>query len=650
MPPSKTKRDVFEVKLSAVEQEDLADKLSREIEYALSARDQVIGDNGSLERAYRKYEGGDALTKNTPWPGAANLGSPIVTEKVDSMRARIVGTIFTNPIWTVEGFGVSAERAPFVETYMQWKAETSGLQSTLARAVHVALIEGTGVLEVTDRVELRKGLRRIRVLLQRDPMTGAPMLGPDAQPVPVIKETGKFQEADPGEPHLSTIVSDVVRATTGPSFRVHSLRDFLVLPGHAAEKADVWGYAKRFYRRLPELQARQAQGFYQNVDDIGKHGDREATDSEMRTGQDVAQQYDETAEKEIWEVNYLADLDGDGFEEWYVVTLYKGNNRTILRCQYQDYDTPHYVLFSPYPRPQSLYGFSYAEDKLGSLYDEHAALRNMFADRSALATSAPFLVVENSPWDKVRNPFGPRSTIPVRDMSEIKQLEIKDVPNSVPAAMAMVLQFAERISGQNDTSTGVMAAQNRTLGEVDLTTKQSWIRIDEVIKNCQEPMEELFAILLATYKASLEDQAEEPPGELLAMMQERGIALPSGAITADMLAGTFRGKPKNSVEDSDLQQMQMTFNQFLASMMQLAQVSPAIQVHFQNPVVIRSILSQAARVFRWPDRQNLVNTFTGQMPMMPGQTPGQPTPPGQGGLPVPSQSASPNQPPGPPAQ
>ncbi len=648
MARSKAARSPFEVKLSATQQEELADTLSREIEYAIQARDTVIGSQGSIERAYKKYEGGDRnITKDTPWKGAANLGSPIVTEKVDSMRARIVGTMFTSPIWMVEGFGASAERAPFVETYMQWKAEISGLQSRLSRVIHVALIEGTGILEVTDRVELRKGVRKARVLVQRDATTGTPMLGPDMNPIPVMKQNGKFQEAEPGEPHLSMVVSDVVRATTGPSYRVHSLRDFLVLPGHAAEKSDVWGYAKRFYRRLPELRNREKQGFYKNVEELGKHGDREATNDELRAGQEIAQQYDETAEKEIWEVNYLADLDGDGFEEWYVVTL-SVNHRILLRCQYQDYNTPHYVLFPPYPRPQSLYGYSYAEDKLGSLYDEHSALRNMFADRSALATSAPFLVDASMVWDKNAHPFGPRSTIPVRDMNSIKQLEIKDVPNSIPAQIAAVLQMAERISGQNDTSTGVMASANRTLGEVDLTTKQSWIRIDEVIKNCQEPMEDLFNILLATYTAALEESPEEPPETLLQMMNERGISLPSGLITADMLYGTFRGKPKNSVEDADLTQMQGSLTQMLMMVGQLSATNPALAMHLQNPVVMKSILTQIARAYRWPDQQNLVANFTGMPPMplpgLPGAPPQPGGPPGAPEAPGPAQP-----PPGPPA-
>ena len=633
----KKRRDPFEVSMSADKRDELARKLSIEIDYALSARDRVIGDQAAIETAYRKYEGGKGITKDTPWKGAANLGSPIVTEKVNAMRARVVGTVFTDPIWTVEGFGPSAEKAPLVEAYHQWKAEIGGLQKAISRAVHVSLIEGTGVLEVTDRVELRKGLRRARILIQRDEVSGLPLLGDDGQPVPVVRQNGTFEEAQLGEPHITATVSDVVRATTGPSFRVHSLRDFLVLPGHAAEKADVWGYAKRFFRRLAELKNREAQGFYKNVDELGEAGEREATAADRSAGQDIAVQHGETAEKEIWEINLLADLDEDGFEEWYVVTL-SALHKKILRIQYQDYNTPHYVLFTPFPRPFSLYGFSYAEDMLGSLYDEHAALRNMYADRSALATSAPFTLMEGSAWNPQLKPFGPRAIIPVRDQNELKQLEIRDVPNSVAGQQQMVLQFAERISGQNDTTTGVMAQQDRTLGEVKLTSEQSWIRIDEVIKNCQEPLEDLFNILHHIYIAALEDnnKPEEAPGSLITMMLERGIDFSAKQIRADDLMGVFRGKPKNSVEGTDFSRMKADMAGLLTALTQFSQGNPAIAMHLQQPAVIRSIMSQIARVYRWPDRHNLVATFTGLPPMPPpGLPPGAPPqPPGGNGAPV----------------
>ena len=628
---SKTNRDPFEVDLTPDREEELIAFLVRELQYAEQARDQVVGDNGRIDKAHLMYEGVDRLVKDTPWPGAANLGSWIVTEKIGSMRARIVATLFADPIWIVEGFGMAAERAPLVEAIHQWKADQERLQTYLTRVVHNSLIEGMGVLEVSDRVVMRKGLKRVKALVQRDHTTGAVVLDEGGQPIVVRDATGKIVEAEPEEPNLELITSDVVRATAGASYRVLSLKNFFLLPGHASEREDLWGYAKKLYRRLPDLEQSEREGFYKNVEKLGRTGERDTpsgTSTEFPAdaragGYTTPPQFDETAEKEIWEVTFLADLDDDGYEEWYVATL-SALHRTLLRVQYQDYGTPHYVLFIPFPRPNSIYGYSYAIDILGSLYDEHAALRNMFADRSVLATSAPFLQVEGSAWNPARRPFGPRQVIPVRDLNELKQLEVRDVPQSVITAMQMVLSAAERVSGQNDVTTGHLAQQDRTLGEVKLTTEQSFVRIDEIVHNFQEGMEDLFDLHHIILKNKLSKEPEPLPGEVQRSMLERNIDIRDGMLTADMLEGIFRGKPHGSVESADFSKMRVDFAGLITAMTQLAQTVPAVAMHLNQPPVVRSIVSQLARIYQWPDRQNLVATFTGAPPPPPMPTPGAP--------------------------
>ena len=623
----KTSRDPFEVKLNAEKTDELVAFLVNEIDYAEQSRDLITGDHMKIDAAHLMYEGGDtSLTKDTPWPGAANMGSFIVTEKVASMRSRIVATLFADPVWIVEGLGAAAQRAPLVEVFMQWKSEISKLQNHMVRVAHNSLIEGTGVLEVSDRVVLRKGLRTIRALLQRGETTGAVLLDQSGNEIPVRKTDGSFVEAEEGEPFLKMVVSDVVRATAGPSFRVLSLKDFYILPGHASEREDIWGYAKRVFRRLPDLECREREGFYKNVDKLGTATEIEQTPRMEREKVVPPPGMDATAEKEIWEVTFLADLDNDGFEEWYVATLSR-LHRTLLRVQYQDYGTPHYLLFTPLPRPNSIWGYSYAYDVLGSLYDEHAALRNMFIDRSVLATSAPFLVTEGSSWNPAMRPFGPRQQIPVRDLNEIKQLEVKDVPNSVIEAMRMVLSAAERLSGQNDTTTGLLAQQDRTLGEVKLSTEQSFVRIDEIVRNFQEGMEDLFDLMLMIYRNKLEAEPEPLPGDLMQIMTERNINIPDDTMTADLLQGAFRGKPHNSVENADFSRMRVDFAGMLTALNQLGQTVPAVAMHLNNPQVVRSIVSQLARIYRWPDRANLVGQFTGEptpppMPGLPGMPPG----------------------------
>jgi hypothetical protein len=614
-------RDPFEVDLGPEDAEDLVGFLAREIDYAEMARIAVVGDNDFIDDGHVMYEGGDTLVKNTPWPGAANLGSFIVTEKVDAMRARIMATLFADPVWIVEGWGDAADNAPFVEAFHQAKSEQEKLQQFLSRVAHNSLIEGTGVLEVSDRIVMRKSTDRIAASVVKAP-DGSILLGEDGQPQPIISNGIVQEEQDPNAPALQMAVSRITRATAGPSFRVLSLKNFFFLPGHATEREDVWGYAKRFFRRLPDLEQRERDGYYRNVAKLGLSDERlnsgAVSDQPrlLREGQQLVPAYDRTAEKEIWEITFLGDLDHDGFEEWYIATFSK-LSRVLLRVQYQDYGTPHYCFFCPFPRPNSIYGYSYAINKLGSIYDEHASLRNMFADRCSLATSAPFLQVEGSTWNPALKPFGPRKVIPVRDINELQQLEIRDVPQSVTVALQQCLQAAERLSGQNDTSTGQLAQQDRTLGEVKLVTEQSFVRIDEIVKNFQEGMEDLFDLHQIIWKNKLEALPEPMPGSILASMLERGIQIDDKTITASMLDGAFRGKPHGSVQSADYTQMRSDFNQMLTALTQLSQSIPALHQHLNDPKVIRSIVSQIARVYGWPDRANLLGGFTGQAQPMP---------------------------------
>lgn len=116
------------------------------------------------------------------------------------------------------------------------------------------------------------------------------------------------------------------------------------------------------------------------------------------------------------------------------------------------------------------------------------------------------------------------------------------------------------------------------------------------------------------------------------------ISIPDKVITADLLRGTFRGKPHGSVENADFSKMRVDFASMMTSLTQLSQAVPALAMHLSNPVVIRSIVSQIARIYRWPDRQNLVATFSGELP----PPPSLPAPGGPGAPGAPLNGAPPN--------
>src|SRR5205085_7395542 len=89
----------------------------------------------------------------------------------------------------------------------------------------------------------------------------------------------------------------------GASLRLHSLKDFLFLPGHAKDRRDVWGQAVRFWMPLDELREAEKYGTYKDIDTLGTHNERQPRAEHDRNGQNVdVDSASDKVEKELWRV------------------------------------------------------------------------------------------------------------------------------------------------------------------------------------------------------------------------------------------------------------------------------------------------------------------------------------------------------------
>ena len=255
----------WSVQLSADKKETFTHWLCRQINDAITARSVSPGET---EYWWTLYEQGRTRDKKSmPWQDAADLTSYIITEKVDALRSRIMRTVFVDPVYTVEGWGDSAKKAPFVEDFHQWALESEGLQAYLTRVIQASLVETRGVLEVYEDTTTRKVRKKINALLAPSPMGAQFQLNPDLEPVLARDQNGEIIEATDqdmqgGAGTAETMVDVDERVRKGPGYRVLPYRDFLVLPSHAKEKADIWGYAKRFTKRWDLLQEDAKRGIY----------------------------------------------------------------------------------------------------------------------------------------------------------------------------------------------------------------------------------------------------------------------------------------------------------------------------------------------------------------------------------------------------
>jgi len=595
--------------------DDLASWLSQEIESAIAARS---GIESEIRYAWALYEQQRTRTA-PPWPNAADLTSPIAREAVDALQARIMQTIFVDPVWTVEGWGEAATRAPFVEEFHQRTLEEERLQTYLDEVTQRCLIEGVGILRTSESYELRREKKRLRAQWQTDE-TGAPVMGEDHLPLIARDEAGNPVEATDPEMSVEGDFDVVEPVRVGPAYMVVPYLDQVVLPGHAQARTQVWGEAFRFYRRVPELQALAARGVYDkaSVTFLGEGNEKDQTATDVPNTRTVADQRGPTAQKELWEVAFLADLDGQG-ERWWLATL-SVEHRRLLRLK-QDDRTSRTVRFIPFPKAGTVdRGYSLVTDVGRTVIEEDTAVRNMRADKATLAIAAPILKRSGALWDEYEQPMGPRAVITVRDKDEVTQMQLSDVPQSINIWKSDVRQDADRLFGQNDTSLGVDSGEDNTLGEERLRAGYVEIRMDLIIKRLKEPMEELFQIRHAIWKRTLAGQQGSVPGvvqraltgvsskgtEAVFGAQAQGVSFTSindGRVIAQMLEGAFWGKPRGSVETADLGRQMQSWLGFLKVIPALTQFNQMFGVVLQTPQAAKAIMEQTLRVFRVPDKQ-----------------------------------------------
>lgn len=663
-------KDPFGITFTDEQRTTLALWLTAELNNAIAAKSSL-----DLEVDYWHAIYEQARTRppdGLPWPDAADLTSYIGADKVDSLHARIMKAMWTDPIWTVEGWGPSASQAPFVEEFHQWKAQEEELHAVLDQWLLMALIEPRGLLEVYE-----SGQRRVtrKTITAKPKMTedGGMVFGEDGKPQLQQKPDGTYVEASADEPGVSMVVdsSDVIR--TGPDYRVIPYRDSLVLPGHARDKQEIWGYAKRIWPQLGYLRQQAKAGIYDQaaVDQLTDTGDRDEDANRralLRSQMAVAPQQVESAEKELWEGLILVDLNNlldsygrdpvrgvkDG-KRWYLVTIHL-RSHTLLRWVHDDFERSRFIPLILFPRPDRAgEGFSLIGHKLITTIEEHSAYRNMGADATSRAVNKPILKLQGALWDEDEQPFGPKAVITVRSPQEITEAEVSDVPQSIEVGIERAERTSDRLSGINDVASGQTIKGDKTLGEIQMATEQSFVRMDLVVHRAQDASAKLAQIRHAIWKRTLAEQPDgiDAPESVIIGLEGRGVPIdqymPNGKITAAMLDGSFRFKPYGSVESADINRDRNNLVGLMQALAIAKQQFPLLGPMFATPQAARAIGRQILRVFRVPNQQAFLGSPSQdfqqqqQLNALPPAPAIPPPPPQMGPSGVPGQGPAPGQ-------
>jgi hypothetical protein len=642
---AKTPRDPFDVPLSSDQRKFLGIWLGNELRNADASRAAEVVD---IDYWWSLYE--QARTRgqsNLPWPDAADLTSYIPAEKVDAIQARIMRTVFVTPICTVEGWGSAADKAPFVEEFHQWKTEEERLQGVLDKVSLAALVEPRCLLEVYESTQRRTIRKQIAAKPTMTPQGGV-LFDEQGQPhLETDPQTGEYQQAESSDLAVNVVIDSEEPVRSGPSYRVLPYEDSLILPGHARDKQEIWGYAKRFWKRKIELLSDVDAGIYDKdaVEGLTDTGDRGASFSLIRSRSAVSPQGDrETAEKELWEALILVDLNdlleqhhqepmrGSAFsgQRWYVVTIHLLTN-TILRVNHDDLERSRYIPFILFPRPnRATEGYSLVGHKLLTITEEHTAYRNMAADRSSMAVNAPIKKTAGALWDEDEQPWGPKAVITVRDQREIEQVQVADVPASVYQQITYCDRTADRLAGVNDIASGQVEQESRTLGEIQMATEQSFVRMDLIVRRFQECVEDLFQVRHAIWKRCLAESPNgvDAPESMMAGLEGRGVPidayLPNGKVMGALLEGSFRFRPYGSVETADPAKRRNDLLGLLATLPNLMKVFPQLIPMFQTPQAARAIFRELLQAFRVHNTQAFLGSPSQDMSQqmgMPGMLP-----------------------------
>lgn len=666
----KKPRDPFDIRLNDEQRTALSLWFNEQLRAALDARAIQESD---VDHWWSLYEQARTRTKQTsPWADAADLTSYLAAEKVDAITARGMKTVFTDPVWVVEGWGAAADRAPFVEEFHQVKQEEERFQGVADRIWTMGLVEPRALLEIYEDTSIRRTRKTIKAKIQIDPMTGGQLFDEDGAPMLETDERNKFVEStDENEPAAETVIDSDEPVRLGPQYRLLPYRDSVMMPGHAREKQDIWGYGKRFWKRYPDVVASAENGVYDKatVAKLTTTGDREGDQALARSNQAVAPQDEVTAEKELWEllvdVDLNAILDMKGVRQirglngsrWYVVTISEAQ-QLLLRIQHDDIERSRYVPFILNPRAdRATEGYSFVGHKLITTIEEHTAWRNMSADRGSMVLQAPIMRQQGALWDPSEQPWGPKAVIDVRQKGEVEPFQMPEFGLQYADNRIMSCErTAERLAGVNDIASGASSVgQSNTLGEEQMRTEASAVRIELIIRRFQEAMEDVFQIRHAIWKRTLASEPDgiDAPQSLVVGMEGRGTPIeqfsPTGKITAALLEGSFRGKPYGSVATADPGKRRSDLVQFMQGLPMVLQICPMMAAQLQTPQAQRALFREFLQAFNFPNRQALLGSpaqdmaqtigmgMPGMMPPGMGMPPGAPPPgpPPMGGPPHP---------------
>lgn len=465
------------------------------------------------ERLYKKYRG-VTEPKDFPWPGCSNLHLPVTMTAVETIHPRLVNALFAvRPYATVRPREArDVERARKVEQVLDYALEQEmDVFPKVDDWIHNMLIDGVAVVKLTWRHERRK------VVDVEHELAFDVVLGADGvEYVPTLKEV---------EVERDEMVYDA------PWVEVVDLED-LVLPASASDLQEADHVIHRLWLTMDHLRRRAAEGLYRGVEKLetapAGEGPREGSLDRLKRLKDELEGVDspsgspeQSRRREVLEVYYRYDVDGDGFEEECIFTVDR-EAEVLLRADLLDTVFAHgqrpFMAMKFMPVPGRFYAIGVPE-LIEFIQDELNAIHNQRVDFGTL-TNTPF------GWYRAASGFNPEvhtiepgKLFPVDAVGDV---QLATFPNSTAwgeREEMVLLGYMEQLLGISDFNVGRQIDRMnapRTATATLAIIQEGNVRLDLIVKRVQHAFKAFLAQVLQLYQQYI------PPGKVISILGPDG--------------------------------------------------------------------------------------------------------------------------------
>lgn len=478
----------------AIAQEPQSDSAIARIKFKADARvnlgrellDKVNSARNGMRELLKRQETWMALyesdlpAKDFPWDGCANVCIPVIQSHVDTWHASI-NDIMTSPRpWMVVSAPTNLNNVPNIkdgalavqDALYQVQDTVMGLRGVIDRWNLNSLMQQAGIIKLRWAEEYRSVKRKKQAV---DELTGLPAVDPTT-----------------GKPIIKAQIEKEPKYR-GPKPEIVDLHNFVIFPLTAQSIEDAQMVGDRYRLTADQIKRRIKDGIWdkeQGDQVLARMGNEAGTPKEIddnlddREGVELLSDYESLW---FWELIAPYDADGDGLTEDCVFTVEAESGIIVRATEFPYYHgRRYYIAQRPFPRPRQRFFGRCLPQMLEHLQREINAIHNQRVDATSLSISAPFLRLRSSDVDSDAIKFFPGAEIPVDSMDEIQQLPISPIIPGLDVE-ENDKDWTERASPINDIAMGrTTEGEKKTLGEVQITSQKSALRVADVVARLQE--------------------------------------------------------------------------------------------------------------------------------------------------------------------